>query len=41
VLSGRNRPKIIGKNQENFLPEYCFHIPAISGVFLPELVDTP
>jgi hypothetical protein len=26
---GRNLP-------ENFWPEYCFHIPTISGFFLPE-----
>jgi hypothetical protein len=36
VLSVRNRPEIIGKNPKNFWPEYCFHVPAISGVFLPE-----
>jgi hypothetical protein len=23
-----------GKNPDNFQPEYCFHVPAISGVFL-------
>jgi hypothetical protein len=30
VLSGRNRPEIIGKNPENFRPEYCFH--KITGI---------
>ncbi len=30
VLSGRNRPEIIGKNQKNFRPEYCFH--KITGI---------
>jgi hypothetical protein len=25
LLSGRNRPEIIGKNTENFRPEYYFH----------------
>jgi len=28
------------KNLENFQPEYCFHVPAISGVVLPEPVRT-
>jgi hypothetical protein len=27
-----------GKNPNNFRPEYCFHIPAISGVFLRDTV---
>ncbi len=36
VLSGRNRSEIIGKNPKNFRWEYCFHVPAISGAFLPE-----
>jgi hypothetical protein len=35
-LSGRNQPKIIGKNPKIFRWEYCFHIPAISDAFLPE-----
>jgi len=29
----RNPPE---KNPENFRPEYCFHVPAISGVFLQD-----
>jgi hypothetical protein len=36
VLFGRNRPEIIGKNPKNFRWKYCFHVPAISGAFLPE-----
>jgi hypothetical protein len=32
VLSDRNRPETIGKNPENFRPEYCFHkITGITG----------
>jgi hypothetical protein len=31
------RSEIIGKNQKNFRWEYCFHVPPISGAFLPEL----
>ena len=38
VLSGRNRSEIIGKNPKNFRWEYCFHVPMISGAFLPEPV---
>ncbi len=34
--SGRNRSEIIGKNPKIFRWEYCFHVPAISGAFLPE-----
>ena len=30
----RNWSEIIGKNPEIFRPEYCFHVPMISGVFL-------
>jgi hypothetical protein len=36
VLSGKNRSEIIGKNPKNFRWEYCFHVSAISGAFLPE-----
>ncbi len=36
VLSSRNRSEIIGKNPKIFRWEYCFHVPAISGAFLPE-----
>ena len=36
VLSVRNRPEIIGKNLETSGREYCFHIPAISRVFLQD-----
>jgi hypothetical protein len=36
VLSGRNQSEIIGKNPKNFRWEYCFHVPVISGAFLPE-----
>jgi hypothetical protein len=36
VLSGKDRSEIIGKNPKNFRWEYCFHVPAISGAFLPE-----
>ena len=28
--------KCTGKNLEIFRPEYCFHVPVTSGVFLPE-----
>jgi len=35
-LSSRNRSEIIGKNPKIFRWEYCFHVPAISGAFLPE-----
>jgi hypothetical protein len=27
-----------GKNPKNFQPEYCFYVPAISGVFLQDPV---
>jgi len=30
MLSGRNRPEIIGKNPKIFRPEYCFH--EITGI---------
>jgi hypothetical protein len=40
VETHRNRPEIIGKSPDNFWPEYCFHIPAISGVFLPDRART-
>jgi hypothetical protein len=40
VLSYRNWAEMIGKSPKNFRPEYCFHVPAISGVFLPEPVRT-
>jgi hypothetical protein len=36
VLFGKNRWEIIGKNPKNFRWEYCFHVPVISGAFLPE-----
>jgi hypothetical protein len=32
--------EIYWKNSETFHLEYCFHVPAISGVFLPEPVRT-
>jgi hypothetical protein len=35
-LSDRNRSEIIGKNPKFFRWEYCFHVPTISGAFLPE-----
>jgi hypothetical protein len=38
VLSGRIRPEIIGKNAGNPRPEYCFHVPGISRVFLKDPV---
>ncbi len=31
-----SRSEIIGKNPKIFRWEYCFHVPAISSVFLPE-----
>jgi hypothetical protein len=31
-----NRSEIIGKNSKIFWWEYCFHVLAISSVFLPE-----
>jgi hypothetical protein len=43
MISGRFLPESrgswqesTGKNLDNFWPEYCFHVPAISGVFLQE-----
>jgi len=30
-----------GKNPDNFRPEYCFHVPAISGVSLQDTVTFP
>jgi hypothetical protein len=41
VVSGRNRLKIIGKNPKKFWPECCFHVPAISDVFLQDTVTFP
>ncbi len=40
VLSAINPPEIIGRRLENFRLEYCYYVPAISGVFLPEPVRT-
>jgi hypothetical protein len=37
VISGRNRPEIIGKNPKNFRPEYCFH--KVTGSFRIGLFD--
>ncbi len=36
MLFGKNRSEIIEKNLKIFRWEYCFHVPAISGAFLPE-----
>jgi hypothetical protein len=33
-------PKVTGKVPKIFLTEYCFHVPAISEVFLPESACT-
>ncbi len=41
VLSGRIFPEIIGKNPGNSRPEYCFHVPGISRVFLQDPVTFP
>jgi hypothetical protein len=41
VHFGRIRPEIIGKNPGNFRPEYCFHVPGISRVFLQDPVTFP
>jgi hypothetical protein len=30
-----------GKNSDNFRPEYCFHVSAISSVFLQDTVTFP
>jgi hypothetical protein len=30
-----------GKNLDRFRPEYCFHVPAISGVFLQDTLTFP
>jgi hypothetical protein len=38
VLSGTIHPEIIGKNPGNSRPEYCFHVPGISRVFLKDPV---
>jgi hypothetical protein len=35
------RQESIGKNPNNFRSEYCFHVPAISGVFLQDPVTFP
>ena len=40
AVSSRNRPELSGKKSENFRSEYCFHVPAISGIFLPEPART-
>ncbi len=40
VLFASHRPEIIGRSRENFRLEYCYYVPAISGVFLPEPVRT-
>jgi hypothetical protein len=34
----QNGRKVTGKNPKNFRPEYCFHVPSISEVFLPNPV---
>jgi hypothetical protein len=36
VVSDGNQSEINGKNPKIFLPEYCFHFPVISGVFLQD-----
>jgi hypothetical protein len=36
-----NGRKATGKNQKNSRPEYCFHVPSISGVFLQDPVTCP
>jgi len=48
MLSARFLPKSTenwqestGKNLTNFRPEYCFHVPAISGAFLKDTVTFP
>jgi hypothetical protein len=48
VLSVRFLPEITGswqkfagKNPDNFRPEYCSHVPAISGVFLLDTLTIP
>jgi hypothetical protein len=41
VLSARIRPEITGKNPGNSQPEYCFHVPGISRVFLQDPVTFP
>jgi hypothetical protein len=41
VLSGGIRPEMIGTNPGNSRPEYCFHVPGISRVFLQEPVTFP
>jgi hypothetical protein len=41
VLSSRIRSEIIGKNPENYRPEYCFHVPGISRVSLKDPVTFP
>ncbi len=38
MLSGRIRPEIIGKNPGNSRPEYCFHVPGFSRLFLQDTV---
>jgi hypothetical protein len=48
MLSARSLPESVGswkepggKNPDNVRPEYCFHVPAISGVFLQDPVTFP
>jgi hypothetical protein len=43
MISGRFLPKntvscqeSTGRNLDSFQPEYCFHAPAISGIFLQD-----
>ncbi|CAF4869907.1 unnamed protein product, partial [Rotaria sp. Silwood1] len=39
LKGNRNWLESTGKNPKNFRPEYCFHVPLISGVFRPVLFD--
>jgi hypothetical protein len=39
--STRSWQEFTGKNPDNFRPEYCFHVLAISGVFLHDTVTFP
>jgi hypothetical protein len=41
VAFGRIRPEIIGKNPDNSRPEYYFHVPGISRLFLQDPVTFP
>jgi hypothetical protein len=36
-----SRQEYTGKNPDDFRSEYCFHVPAISGVFLQDPVTFP